>query len=105
MDYEAIINHIQSNANRLDNETTQVTITEGMSVHQIAQLLEEKNICTVDEMFWKLQNDSDYFDIYSAINTITMNKNRYYLLEGYLFPDTYDFYTVKTNRCLEQITE
>ena len=62
MDYEAIINHIQSNANRLDNETTQVTITEGMSVRQIAQLLEEKNICTVDEVL-EAANDSDYFDI------------------------------------------
>mgnify|MGYP002241589296 FL=1 len=38
-------------------------------------------------------NDSDYFDIYSAINSITNDKDRYYLLEGYLFPDTYDFYT------------
>ena len=92
MDYEAIINHIQSNANRLDNETTQVTITEGMSVRQIAQLLEEKNICTVDEVL-EAANDSDYFDIYSAINSITNDKDRYYLLEGYLFPDTYDFYT------------
>ena len=92
MDYEEIINHIQSNANRLDNETTQVTITEGMSVRQIAQLLEEKNICTVDEVL-EAANDSDYFDIYSAINSITNDKDRYYLLEGYLFPDTYDLYT------------
>lgn len=92
MDYEAIINHIQSNANRLDNETTQITITEGMSVSQIAQLLEENNICAVDEVL-KAANNSDYFDIYAAINAITNDDERYYLLEGYLFPDTYDFYT------------
>ena len=92
MDYEAIITHIQSNANRLDDETTQITITEGMSVRQIAQLLEENNICTVDEIL-EAANDSEYFDIYSAINSITNDEERYYLLEGYLFPDTYDFYT------------
>ncbi len=55
MDYEAIINHIQSNANCLDNETTQVTITEGKSVHQIAQLLEGKKIFVQWMKFWKLQ--------------------------------------------------
>lgn len=92
MDYEAIITHIQSNANRLDDETTQITITEGMSARQIAQLLEENNICTVDEIL-EAANDSEYFDIYSAINSITNDEERYYLLEGYLFPDTYDFYT------------
>ena len=92
MDYEAIITHIQSNANRLDDETTQITITEGMSVRQIAQRLEENNICTVDEIL-EAANDSEYFDIYSAINSITNDEERYYLLEGYLFPDTYDFYT------------
>ncbi len=92
MDYEAIINHIQYNGNRLDNETTRITFTEGMDVRQIAQKLEENNICTVDEVL-AAANNSEYFDIYSAINSITNDSERYYLLEGYLFPDTYDFYT------------
>lgn len=92
MDYEALINHIQLNTNRLDNETTKLTITEGMSVRQLAQKLEENNICTVDEIL-TAANNLKYFEIYSAISAIPNAKERYYLLEGYLFPDTYDFYT------------
>ena len=92
MDYEALINHVQLNANRLDNETTRVVFTEGMSVLQIAQKLEEHNICTVDEVL-AAANNAKYFDRYNAIKAITNDKERYYLLEGYLFPDSYDFYT------------
>lgn len=92
MDYEALINHVQSNANRLDNETTKVVITEGMSVRQIAQALEDNHICTVDEVL-AAANNAKYFDIYAAIKAIDNDKDRYYLLEGYLFPDTYEFYT------------
>ncbi len=92
MDYEALINHMQSNLNRLDNETTRIAITEGMSVLQIAQLLEDHGICTVDEIL-TTANNAEYFDIYAVIKEITNDKERYYLLEGYLFPDSYDFYT------------
>lgn len=92
MDYEALINYMQSNLNRLDNETTRVTITEGMSVLQIAQHLQDHNICTVDEIL-DTANNSEFFDIYSVIQEISNDSDRYYLLEGYLFPDSYDFYT------------
>ena len=75
MDYEALINHVQLNANRLDNETTRVVFTEGMSVLQIAQKLEEHNICTVDEVLAAANNAKD-FDRYNAIKAITNDMDR-----------------------------
>lgn len=90
MDYEAIINYLQSMQNRTD--TIKVTITEGMNVREIAKLLVKKDVLPDTKEFLKLCN-SDYFDAdYSFIKSIKNDKKRYYKLEGYLFPDTYECY-------------
>lgn len=90
MDYEAIINYLQSMANRTD--TVKVTIPEGQSVLQIAQTLKKAKILSDVDKFLELCN-SDYFDEdYSFISSIKNDKDRYYKLEGYLFPDTYECY-------------
>lgn len=90
MDYEAIINYLQSMSNRTD--TIKVTITEGMSVVEIANLLVKKDVLPDTKGFLELCN-SDYFDEdYSFIRSIKNPGKRYYKLEGYLFPDTYECY-------------
>lgn len=90
MDYEAIINYLQSMSNRTD--TVKVTIPEGLSVVEIADLLVKKGILADTEHFLELCN-SDYFDEdYDFISAIKNPKKRYYKLEGYLFPDTYECY-------------
>ena len=90
MDYEAIINYLQSMSNRTD--TVKVTIPEGLSVVEIADLLVKKGILSDTEHFLELCN-SDYFDEdYDFISAIKNPKKRYYKLEGYLFPDTYECY-------------
>ena len=89
-DYEAIINFLQSNVNRTDIVTVQ--ITEGMSVLEIADTLHEKGVISNIQDFLDLCN-SDYFDTdFTYLKDITNVSDRYYKLEGYLFPDTYDFY-------------
>ena len=89
-DYEAIINTLQSNSSRTDIVTVQ--ITEGMSVIEIANLLHEEKVVTDIQEFLDVCN-SDYFDEdYPFLQKITNAGERYYKLEGYLFPDTYDFY-------------
>ncbi len=88
MDYEAIVNYLQNNSNRLDVVT--VTFPEGLSLLEIAEKLEENEVCTVEEVLEAA--NSDEFDNYDFINAITNADERYYKLEGYLFPDTYDFY-------------
>ena len=90
MDYEAIINYLQSMSNRTDTVT--VTIPEGMSAVEIADLLVKKGVLSDTEHFLELCN-SDYFDEdYDFISDIKNPKKRYYKLEGYLFPDTYECY-------------
>lgn len=65
--------------------TVRITFPEGYTVYQMGQLLEQKGVCTAE-------------DFYTAANTpvtgieIVNSDERAFLLEGYLFPDTYDFY-------------
>ena len=89
-DYEAIINFLQSNVNRTDIVTVQ--ITEGMNVLEIANSLHEKEVISDIQEFLDLCNDTYFDEDFTFLQDITNASDRYYKLEGYLFPDTYDFY-------------
>lgn len=89
-DYEAIINFLQSNVNRTDIVTVQ--ITEGMNILEIAQLLHEEGVTSDIQAFLDVCNSDDFDEEYTFLQNITNADKRYYKLEGYLFPDTYDFY-------------
>ncbi len=91
LDYEAIISFIQSNENRSKDDLTKVTIPEGLSVIECAKLLENNHVCDADE-FIAACNDKDIIKEYSFLQNISTSENKYYQMEGYLFPDTYDFY-------------
>ena len=88
-DYQALINYLQSDMNRTDIVT--IRFTEGMNVHDYAKLLSEKEVCNYDD-FLEFCNSSEFDEDYDFISSIKNSKDRYYKLEGYLFPDTYDFY-------------
>lgn len=64
-----------------------VTIPEGYSFMQIAELLEKKGVCTAKDFYETCQ-------AYSPKSfSIPSSSDRCFKMEGYLFPDTYDFYT------------
>ena len=89
MDYEAIISFLGAMHNRID--TVKVTIPEGMNVQEIAALYVKKGVLSSEDHFLELCK-SEYFD---EDYTFVKHKNdskRYYKLEGYLFPDTYECY-------------
>ena len=88
-DYQAIINYMQSDMNRTDVVTLQ--FTEGMTVQDYAKLLEKGKVCSADE-FLEMCNSNRFDDDYVFLQGIKNADKRYYKLEGYLFPDTYDFY-------------
>ncbi len=88
-DYQALINYLQSDMNRTDIVT--IRFTEGMNVVEYAKLLEKNKVCKYDD-FLKACNSSEFDEDYDFIKSISNTKDRYYKLEGYLFPDTYDFY-------------
>ncbi len=68
------------------SDSKTVTITEGMEQREIAELLEKQGVCSADEFNQsaKLKNFPDYW----FLNGVP---EREYELEGYLFPDTYEF--------------
>ena len=63
-------------------------IPEGYTCAQIFKLLAEKNVCTVEE----LEEASMSLDISDYWFLEGLEQNDRYCLEGFLFPDTYDFY-------------
>ncbi len=73
--------------------TVTVTFPEGYTVTEIAGLLQENNVCSAAE-FIALTNDTAFLDTlsYSFIGGIAEAKKRPFVLEGYIFPDTYEFY-------------
>lgn len=89
MDYEAVINYLFSQKNRKD--TVGVTFYEGMNILEYAQRLEENKVCTAEE-FLAYCNTDELDEDYPFLAAIDNKQDRYYKLEGYLFPDTYTYY-------------
>ena len=86
MDYRALLAGMSlSSATRAE---VQVTIPEGYTVAQIFQLLEEKGVATVEDLNEQAANH-DY--AFSFLRDIPLGDPS--RLEGYLYPDTYTFYT------------
>ena len=90
MDYEAIINFLSSSNNRTD--TVSVTITEGESVLEIADTLKKNGALGDRDEFLSLCNSEKFDSDFDFIKAETNADKRYYKLEGYLYPDTYEFY-------------
>lgn len=72
-----------------------VTIPEMASVDQIAELLEEAGVCTASD--FKYEINFGEFDN-SFVKDIPA-KMLHYRFEGYLFPDTYYFYSYDSKEC------
>ncbi len=71
--------------------TVKVTIPEGYSLPQIFTLLVKKGVCASQDLLFKAMNEYDFTVNYPLVSAIEPNPNRCYLLEGYLYPDTYEF--------------
>ncbi len=69
--------------------TVRITFPEGSTVTQIAELLAQNEICTVEEFIAAANNINSEN---SFVSSIKNPDERPFLLEGYIFPDTYDFY-------------
>jgi len=69
-------------------ETVKVTFPEGFTTLQMANRLEANNVCTAEE-FINAVNTVD-ISSYEFLNGVDFS-GRDYRLDGYLFPDTYEF--------------
>ena len=90
-DYHALVNFMSPRSSR---EVITLTIPEGYSCKQIFSLLEEHRICTaVDVAAYAANGElNDYWFLEGLPRGIEN------CLEGYLFPDTYEFYKNSTPR-------
>lgn len=87
MDYRALISGIS--ANSATRAKVSVTIPEGYTVDQIFQLLEQKGVASVED----LQKTAAEYDYKFSFLQNVIPLGDYRRLEGYLYPDTYEFYT------------
>ena len=87
MDYNALINHMKNNNAALNSSTVKVTIYEGYNVRQIIALLAKYGVGT-EEALTEVAKNYDFS--YSFLKDA--EKGSLTRLEGYLFPDTYEFF-------------
>ncbi len=67
-----------------------ITIPEGYTVDQVFERLEKNNVCTAESLY-RVLNTVDFGNEYDFIAKIDNKDERYCVLEGYLFPATYEF--------------
>jgi UPF0755 protein len=86
LDYHAIVSSMRKKAGTRP-VVSDVLIPEGYTNAQIFALLEEKQVCTAKEL-WDAAANFDF--AYEFLADLPKGDNN--RLEGFLFPDTYDFY-------------
>ena len=89
-DYHALLDKMSAKSQV--REIITVVIPEGYTCAQIFALLEEHGVCTVQAM--EEYCCTSQFSSYWFLENI--EKGTKYCLEGYLFPDTYEFYVGST---------
>lgn len=72
-------------------ETVTLTFPEGYTVDQIVEKLDKYEVCDSAVMYQTMK-EVDFSGEYSFIKEEDNKDERYHLLEGYLYPDTYEFY-------------
>ena len=84
-DYHALVNFMSPSSTR---EVVEIMIPEGYTCRQIFALLEENKVCTaVDLASYAATGELDEYWFLQDVERGDM-----YCLEGFLFPDTYEFY-------------
>ena len=78
-------------------ESVKVTIPEQSSMDDIMRILEENGVCTKSDFRNAVKNGRYDFDFVEQIPVSEVH----YKFEGYLFPDTYDFYCYDSKECAE----
>lgn len=74
-------------------ETVTVSFPEGWTITQIFEKLEKNKVCTAKSLYSVLDGYMQmHSEDYPFLAAVPQDEDRYQVFEGYLFPDTYDFY-------------
>ncbi len=97
--YDGIAQILMQNGKEAKN--VKVTIVEGATVDEIAELLDKKGVCTKEDFIYEVQEGEFDFDFVKQIPTNSV----YYRLEGYLYPETYKFSCYDSKECAHLAVE
>lgn len=89
LDYRALITEMQTGSG--SQEVTKITFPEGYRMEQIFELLEDNDICDYDDLM-EAAAEHDFSYSWLEEDWYLNAKGDPTRLEGYLFPDTYEFY-------------
>ena len=84
-DYRALVQHMRAGSS--STLTALVTIPEGFSMHDIFLRLEENKVCSYEELMEAAASYNFNYEFLAGPEA-----GDPYRLEGFLFPDTYEFY-------------
>lgn len=89
MSYSSIISTLMTS--NTSQEIISLQIPEGMTGEEIGQLLEDNCVCKAEDFreFFK-----DRMNVYSFEKRLEYSSLKFNQMEGFLFPDTYDFYVL-----------
>lgn len=87
MGYDSIIQELCTM--RESYETVSITFREGISLYEVAQLLQENDVCSADDFIYEFNSENFGYDYENAIST---SAEKFYKNEGLFFPETYSFY-------------
>lgn len=73
-----------------ERETVRITFPEGFNVYQVAEKLEQNNVCSMQD-FLELANNTEFLGSFPIFENVDL-EGRTFAAEGYIYPDTYDFY-------------
>lgn len=85
---EMMLETIKADRN-VSKDTVTLTFPEGWTIAQIFEKIEKYGVCTAEKLYANLDIVGQQYDFYNDIPSTT---GRYLKAEGYLYPDTYDFY-------------
>ena len=88
MGVEKMISRFKTSSTR--GAVISITIPEGYTIDQIFERLEKNGVCTSAALY-KTIDEVDFSSEYDFIKDISNTQNRYHVLEGYMFPATYEF--------------
>ncbi len=96
MNYDKLLD-VLSDYPRTVKGTVRITIPEGLTVNETLDLLVEKGVGKKEDYLEALQEFDYEYDFMKHLTKDELSPYRFdsnysYRLEGYLFPDTYDFY-------------
>lgn len=89
MSYETMIEELCTN-HADERETQRVTIREGTTLVDAAKLLQENQICSAEDFLFYFNSGDFGFEFEKYLPE--KNALKWQQMEGYCFPDTYEFY-------------